>query len=130
MDLDPKLVDRQDLGEFVREKVLFSTTPQFRVAAYVHIPKNRAGRGPAIVDLHSHGGMFLFGKEKVIDFGRNHPAMTEYHKGNYGGRPTTTALVRRGYRAFRLEKGAEGRMQERFDPRERETVFVPPIHAG
>ncbi len=97
VDLDPKVVDRQDLGEFVREKVLFSTTPQFRVAAYVHIPKNRTGRGPAIVDLHSHGGMFLFGKEKVIDFGRNHPAMTVYHKGNYGGRPTTTALVRRGY---------------------------------
>ncbi|HZM37196.1 MAG TPA: hypothetical protein VFC18_22250 [Burkholderiales bacterium] len=40
------------------------------------------------------------------------------------------ALVRRGYRAFRVEKGAEGRMQERFDPREKETVFVPPIHAG
>lgn len=40
------------------------------------------------------------------------------------------ALVRRGYRAFRLEQGAEGRMQDRFDPREKETVFVPPIHAG
>ena len=24
--------------------------------------------------------MFLFGKEKVIDFGRNHPAMTTYHE--------------------------------------------------
>src|SRR5512147_1393576 len=46
VDLNPKVVDRQDLGEFVREKVLFSTTPQFRVAAYVHIPKNRTGRGP------------------------------------------------------------------------------------
>ena len=41
--------------------------------------------------------MFLFGKEKVIDFGRNHPAMTTYHAGNYDGRPTATALVRRGY---------------------------------
>ncbi len=92
-----QIVDRQDLGEFVRERVLFSTSSDFRVAAYVHIPKGLKGRAPAIVDLHSHGGMFLFGKEKVIDFGRNHPAMTEYHKVNYGGRPTTTALVRRGY---------------------------------
>jgi dienelactone hydrolase len=67
------------------------------VPGYVHIPKGLKGRAPAIVDLHSHGGMFLFGKEKVIDFGRNHPVMTEYHNVNYGGRPTTTQLVRRGY---------------------------------
>ena len=46
---------------------MFSTTPEFRVPAYVHIPKNRKGRMPAIVDLHSHGGMFIYGKEKVID---------------------------------------------------------------
>jgi dienelactone hydrolase len=92
-----EVVDRQDMGDFIREKVLFSTTPDFRVPAYVHIPKGLKGRAPAIVDLHSHGGMFLFGKEKVIDFGRNHPVMTEYHQVNYGGRPTATALVRRGY---------------------------------
>src|SRR5690242_11767028 len=92
-----QVVDRQDLGEFTREKVLFSTSADFRVPAYVHIPTGLNGRAPAIVDLHSHGGMFLFGKEKVIDFGGNHPVMTEYHKVNYGGRPTATALVRRGY---------------------------------
>jgi hypothetical protein len=49
------------------------------------------------VDLHSHGGMFMFGKEKVVDLGANHPAMTQYHRANYDGRPTATALVRRGY---------------------------------
>jgi dienelactone hydrolase len=92
-----EVVDRYDGGEFVREKIVFSTTPQFRVPAYVHLPRNRKGRLPAIVDLHSHGGMFLFGKEKVIDFGVNHPTMVEYHKRNYGGRPTATELARRGY---------------------------------
>ena len=97
VDPKPDIVDRRDMGDFIREKLYFSTTPYFRVPAYVHIPKNLKGRAPAIVDLHSHGGMFIFGKEKVIDFGRNHPVMTEYHKGNYGGRPTATALVRRGY---------------------------------
>jgi hypothetical protein len=95
-----QVVDRRDLGEFVRERVLFSTSSDFRVAAYVHI-QGLKGWAPAIVDLHPHGGMFLFGKEKVIDFGRNHPAVTEYHKVNYGSRPTTTALVRRGYVVIR-----------------------------
>lgn len=92
-----EILDRRDMGAYIREKIVFSTTPHFRVPAYVFIPKNLKGRAPAIVDLHSHGGMFLFGKEKVSDLGRNHPAMTIYHKENYEGRPTATALVKRGY---------------------------------
>ncbi|HEU0122957.1 MAG TPA: alpha/beta hydrolase family protein [Bryobacteraceae bacterium] len=92
-----EVVDSKDMGEFIREKVVLSTTPQFRIPAYVHIPKNRKGRLPAIVDLHSHGGMFIYGKEKVIDFGVNHPSLTKYHQENYQGRPTATQLVRRGY---------------------------------
>ena len=97
--VDPaaEIVDRYEGPDYIREKVVFSTTPTFRVPAYVFIPKGLRGRAPAIVDLHSHGGMFLFGKEKIIDFGRNHPAMTTYHAGNYESRPTATELVRRGY---------------------------------
>lgn len=45
-------------------------------------------------------------------------------------RRTYEALMRRGYRAFRIEKGGAGSTQERFDAREQETLFVPPIHAG
>jgi len=92
-----EVVDRTERDTHIREKILFSTSPHFRVPAYVLIPRNLKGRGPAIVDLHSHGGMFLFGKEKVIDLGRNHAAMTDYHRRNYDGRPTATELVRRGY---------------------------------
>jgi dienelactone hydrolase len=93
----PELLDRSDMGDHIREKIVFSTSSFFRVPAYVLLPKKLARPAPAIVDLHSHGGMFLFGKEKVIDLGRNHPAMVEYHQRNYDGRPTATALVRRGY---------------------------------
>jgi dienelactone hydrolase len=97
--VEPKaeVVERVERDDHIREKVVFSTSPHFRVPGYVLIPKKRSGKLPAIVDLHSHGGMFLFGKEKVIDLGENHPAMTEYHRRNYEGRPTATALVRRGY---------------------------------
>ncbi|HEY7423960.1 MAG TPA: alpha/beta hydrolase family protein [Gemmataceae bacterium] len=97
VDPRPEVLERVDRGDHIREKVLFSTSPHFRVPAYVLIPKKRHGPAPAIVDLHSHGGMFLFGKEKVIDLGGNHPAMTAYQRVNYDGRPTATALVRRGY---------------------------------
>lgn len=97
VDPRPEVVERVELADHVREKVLFSTGPQLRVPAYVLIPKGLRNRAPAIIDLHSHGGMFVFGKEKVIDLGPNHPVMTDYHQRNYDGQPTATALVRRGY---------------------------------
>jgi dienelactone hydrolase len=97
VDPKPEVIERVERDDHIREKIVFSTGPHFRVPAYVLIPKKRTGKLPAIVDLHSHGGMFLFGKEKVIDLGENHAAMTEYHARNYDGRPTATQLVRRGY---------------------------------
>lgn len=97
--VDPaaKVLERTDLGEVIREKIEFSTSPQFRVPAYLHLPKKLRGRGPAIVDLHSHGGMFLYGKEKVIELGDGYPLLKAYHKANYESRPTATELARRGY---------------------------------
>ena len=94
---EPEVIERIDKGDYIREKVLFSTSPYFRVPAYVLIPKNLDKPAPAIVDLHSHGGMRVFGKEKIIDLGDNHPVMDEYHQQVYSGRPTSTALVQRGY---------------------------------
>jgi hypothetical protein len=40
-------------------------------------------------------------------------------------------LMRRGYRAFRMQEGGrDGVPASGFDPRERETLLVPPIRAG
>jgi dienelactone hydrolase len=98
VDPKPEVLERADCGDHIRERVRFSTTPNSRVPAYVLIPKNLKQPAPAIVDLHSHGGMFLLGKEKVVDLGgQNHPLAVIYHQENYEGRPTATALVRRGY---------------------------------
>ena len=38
-------------------------------------------------------------------------------------------LMKRGYRAFRMNDDGE-RPGRAFDPREKETLFVPPIHSG
>jgi dienelactone hydrolase len=97
VDPKPEVLERIERDDHIREKIVFSTSPHYRVPAYVLIPKGLKGKAPAIVDLHSHGGMFLFGKEKVIDLGDNHPTMVGYQERNYDGRPTATALVRRGY---------------------------------
>lgn len=97
VDPRPEILERVDRGDFVQEKLRFSTAPHFRVPAYLLLPKKAKRPAPAVVDLHSHGGMYLFGKEKVIDLGDNHPAMVDYQRRNYDGRPTATELVRRGY---------------------------------
>ncbi len=98
VDLKPKVLERVDLGDIIREKVVFSTSPDLRVPAYIQIPKGLKKPAPAIIDLHSHGGWIPFGKEKVTDLGKhNHPAMAAYHKNVYDGRATGTALAKRGY---------------------------------
>jgi dienelactone hydrolase len=94
----PEVVDRWETPDYVQEKVVFSTTPWFRVPAYVLIPKGRKAPRPAIVDLHSHGGMFIYGKEKVMPMpGGDHAAIVGYRGDNYEGRSTSLALCRRGY---------------------------------
>jgi dienelactone hydrolase len=121
VDPQPEVLERVDRGDHLREKVLFSTSPHFRVPAYVLIPKGLQQPAPAIVDLHSHGGMFLFGKEKVVDLGDNHSAMTAYHEQNYDSRPTATALVRRGYVVITIDAFMFG---------ERRTMLDADLHHG
>lgn len=94
----PEIVGRWETAEYIQEKILFSTTPWFRVPAYVLVPKGRTMPRPAIIDLHSHGGMFVYGKEKVMPIPEGDPpAITNYRRDNYEGRSTSLALCRRGY---------------------------------
>ena len=93
-----EILERVEMDDIIREKLVFSTTPEFRVPAYVQYPKKAKRPLPAILDLHSHGGRTPFGKEKVTDLGeRNHPAMSAYHQRVYDGQATGTALAKRGY---------------------------------
>ena len=92
-------VERVDCGDYIREHVTFSTTPDVRVPAYVLVPKaaSPANRLPAIVALHDHGGFYLWGKEKLVAVDGEHPALSEFRQRSYGGRSIAIELVRRGY---------------------------------
>jgi hypothetical protein len=56
--------ERVDRGDHVRERVVFFTTPVSRGPAYVLVPKDLTRPAPAVVGLHSHGGMFLFERRR------------------------------------------------------------------
>lgn len=92
-----KTVERVDCGDYVREKVVFNTTPDVRVPAYVLVPKQGPRPAPAIVALHDHGGFYLWGKEKLVAIDGEHPIFTDFRERYYGGRSIAIELVRRGY---------------------------------
>ena len=81
----------------MREAIAFNTTPDIRVPAYVLVPKGLAKPAPAVVVLHDHGGMYLWGKEKVVEAGAEHPVLNEFKRRYYAGKSLATELVRRGY---------------------------------
>lgn len=95
--LDPQVIETVDKGEYIREKITFASAPGVRVPAYVLTPKGLAGRAPAVVALHDHGGYYLHGKEKLVEVEKEPAHLIEYRSNGYGGRGFATALVKRGY---------------------------------
>jgi dienelactone hydrolase len=94
---DAQVLERIERDGFVCEKVLFNTTPELRVPAYVLLPKGLTKPAPAVVVLHDHGGFYLWGKEKVVELGSEHPSLTEFKRRAYAGKSIASELARRGY---------------------------------
>ena len=112
---DVEVVDRWETDDFIQEKIIFSTTPWFRVPAYVLIPKGFSGKRPAIVDLHCHAGAYVYGKEKVMPVRNPHPALVDLVEANYDGRHTSAELARRGYVVISIDRFYFGERRTLFD---------------
>jgi dienelactone hydrolase len=83
----PEVIRRTDRGDYIQEDITFQTSPDVRVPACVLIPKSAATRpAPGIVVLHDHGGMYVWGRDKVV----------QGEDELYGGKSIATELVRRG----------------------------------
>jgi dienelactone hydrolase len=67
--LAPAQVERVDLGDVIREKVTYAVEPGERVPAFVFLPKTGAGRWPAVLCHHQHGGEFEVGKDGPAGLG-------------------------------------------------------------
>src|SRR5262249_17508224 len=89
--------ERIEADGYVREKVLFNTTLNLRIPAYVLIPEGLTRHAPAIVALHDHGGFYFWGKEKVVEVPSEHPSLTEFKRRAYAGRSIASDLARQGY---------------------------------
>lgn len=95
-DPQAEVISRKDCGDYIREEIRFNTTPVFRVPATVLIPKAAKKPAPAVVLLHSHGGFYMWGRERSIG-DEVHPTMQELRDRAYSGRAYGDEMARRGY---------------------------------
>lgn len=95
----PQVIAEQDRGSYVARQVVFNLTANSRVRALLLVPKG-AGKHPAALMLHDHGGRFDIGKEKIIEpFGDEprHAAGKIWADKYFSGRWPGDALAARGY---------------------------------
>lgn len=81
-----RVENREECGDFSRERIALDAGPLFSVSAYLLIPKRRAGKTPAVICMHGHGGYFA-GKDMVagISAPPTHPIAVECAEAlNYG----------------------------------------------
>ena len=68
-----------------------------RCQAWVLKPQGAAGRLPAVLALHDHGGFKYYGKEKSAQADHAFPLMPEHWRNYYGDRPWANALAKEGF---------------------------------
>lgn len=93
----PRVLDRVDRGDYIRERLNFWTTPDVEVPCYFLIPKRAKFPVPAVVALHDHGGFYYWGKEKLVETDDEHPMLATYRKEYYDGASFPATLAQRGY---------------------------------
>ena len=77
IDPRPEVIERADCVNYVREKILFSTSSLFRVPAYVLIPKGLNGPAPAVVNTRSNTLRPASGRSRTLYSGSTEPTEAE-----------------------------------------------------
>jgi dienelactone hydrolase len=123
-DLKPEILERRDRGSFILERVAFNTTPWIRVNGFLLLPKGAGRPAPGLVVFHEWGGPMLFGKERVVNSGRDHPVLEEHRRNYHSGNYLAEEFAKAGYAVIvidahhfgeRVPKGLNGIPAE-FDP--------------
>ena len=103
----PKLLERIDRGDYIREKVLIRTTPHSAMPVYVLVPKGASKPLPVVLAFHGHG----YGVKDIVGLwedGGERYAADGYHK------DFAVALCRRGFLVAAPEISCFGERQTDF----------------
>ena len=138
----PRVLDRIDRGDYIREQLTFWATPEVEVPGYFFIPKRAKFPVPAVVALHDHGGFYYWGKEKLVETDGEHPMLAAYRKEYYDGVSFPAALAQRGYavividmfyhgeRRLILDEDLDNHTNDRSKVEPEETIRKINQHAG
>ena len=103
----PRLIERVDKGDYVREKLVIRTAPDAEMPVYLLVPKNIRKPAPVVLAFHGHGygvkdivGLWEDGSERNMPDG--------YHK-DFG-----VAICRRGFIVAAPEISCFGERQTDF----------------
>ena len=97
LDLRAEVLDREERDGFTLERIAFNTTPWIRVDGFFLLPTGVDYPVPGLVVFHAWGGPMLFGKERIVDTGRDHPLLVAHRDQYYSGRYLAEEFARRGY---------------------------------
>lgn len=95
--LNAETVDREERDGLIVERVRFNTAPWFRLDGYFLMPAGVTTPIPGMVVMHAWGGPMIFGKERVVNSGRDHPLLVDFRASTYGGRYLAEEYARQGY---------------------------------
>jgi dienelactone hydrolase len=124
VSLEAETLDRQERDGLIVERIRFNTAPWFRVDGYFLRPAGVTRPMPGMVVMHAWGGPMIFGKEREVNSGRDHPLLADFRASTYGGRYLAEEYARRGYAVIvidsyhfgeRAPRGI-GDLPARYDP--------------
>jgi len=123
LNLQSETVERIETDDFVRERIVFNTTPWFRVPGYFYTPKRAELPAPALVVFHEWGGPMTFGAERVCGE-PVHEIIIDHRKTYTSGRAIADWYASHGYCVIcidayhfghRAPRGLGG-LPEQYDP--------------
>lgn len=96
-DLNPEMTGAEDYPDYQLQKWYISPSPTVRMPVMVLMPHGISGPTPAIAALHCHGGLFYYGKKKLIAEDNEPSGLTQFRQEFYDGNAIAGELARRGY---------------------------------
>ena len=107
IDPKPRLIERTDKGDYVREKVVLQTTEDSLMPVYLLLPKERSDPPPLVIAFHGHG----YGVKDIVGLwedGEERDTPEGYHK------DFAVALCRAGFAVAAPEISCFGERQTDF----------------